>query len=219
MYKHCYLKLIVKQIIWFWLNIEVCRTHIFTLLIISLLQILTGDDNGWKLVTLDENKHGGLASPACHTILRSPYFRMVVMCTILANGITTATMSFKHDEKPRNTYINYDNYYWAEIAFTILLDLETLFKIWCLGFRSYYKHSIHKFELLLAIGTTIHIIPIFYLSGFTYFKVSTSYLWLFVFRVVSLHFIFLCSDLRFLNSAFKFRSLNYAFWTLSRWFL
>lgn len=141
------------------------------LLTILLLQILTGDDNGWKLVTLDENKHGGLASPLCHTILKSPHFRSVVMCAILANGITTATMSFKHDEKPRHTY--YDNYYWAEIVFTILLDLETLFKIWCLGFRSYYKHSIHKFELLLAIGTTIHIIPFFYLSGFTYFQVST----------------------------------------------
>ncbi|KAK2586704.1 hypothetical protein KPH14_011742 [Odynerus spinipes] len=135
----------------------------------SASQILTGDDNGWKLVTLDENKHGGLASPICHAILRSPHFRMVVMCVILANGITTATMSFKHDEKPRHTY--YDNYYYAEIAFTIFLDLETLFKIWCLGFRSYYKHSIHKFELLLAIGTTIHIIPVFYLSAFTYFQV------------------------------------------------
>ncbi|XP_046820386.1 sodium leak channel non-selective protein isoform X1 [Vespa crabro] len=135
----------------------------------SASQILTGDDNGWKLVTLDENKHGGLASPICHAILRSPHFRMVVMCIILANGITTATMSFKHDEKPRHTY--YDNYYYAEIAFTIFLDLETLFKIWCLGFRSYYKHSIHKFELLLAIGTTIHIIPVCYLSAFTYFQV------------------------------------------------
>ncbi|XP_076278980.1 sodium leak channel NALCN-like isoform X4 [Lasioglossum baleicum] len=132
-------------------------------------QTLIGDDNGWSLVTLDENKHGGLASPVCHAILRSPHFRMVVMCAILANGITTATMSFKHDEKPRHTY--YDNYYYAEIAFTIFLDLETFFKIWCLGFRSYYKHSIHKFELLLAIGTTIHIIPFFYLTGFTYFQV------------------------------------------------
>ncbi|XP_012170378.1 sodium leak channel NALCN isoform X6 [Bombus affinis] len=132
-------------------------------------QILTGDDNGWKLVTLDENKHGGLASPICHAILRSPQFRMVVMFVILANGIATATMSFKHDEKPRHMY--YDNYYYAEIAFTVFLDLETLFKIWCLGFRSYYKHSIHKFELLLAIGTTLHIIPFFYLSGFTYFQV------------------------------------------------
>lgn len=136
----------------------------------SASQILSGDDNGWKLITLDENKHGSLASPVCHAILRSPHFRMVVMCAILANGITTASMNFKHDDRPRHTY--YDNYYYAEIAFTIFLDLETLFKIWCLGFRSYYKHSIHKFELLLALGTTIHILPCFYASAFTYFQVT-----------------------------------------------
>ncbi|XP_014211525.1 sodium leak channel non-selective protein [Copidosoma floridanum] len=135
-------------------------------------QVLTGDDeHGWKLVTLDENKHlGGLAgSPLCQAILRSPQFRMVVMCAILANGITTATMNFKHDERPRHAF--YERYYYAEIVFTVLLDLETAFKICCLGFHSYYKHSIHKFELLLAVGTTIHIIPFFYLSGFTYFQV------------------------------------------------
>lgn len=80
----------------------------------SIFQILTGDDNGWKLVTLDENKHAGLASPFCHAVLRSPQFRMVVMCAILANGITTATMNFKHDERPRHTY--YDNYYYAEVS-------------------------------------------------------------------------------------------------------
>ncbi|XP_048514061.1 sodium leak channel NALCN isoform X5 [Athalia rosae] len=138
----------------------------------SASQILTGDDNGWKLVTLDENKHAGLASPSCHAVLRSPQFRTVVMFAILANGITTATMNFKHDERPRHTYYHY--YYYAEVSvivFTILLDLETLFKIWCLGFRGYYKHSIHKFELLLAVGTTLHVIPLFYLSGFTYFQV------------------------------------------------
>lgn len=58
------------------------------------------------------------------------------------------------------------------MAFTIFLNLETLFKIWCLGWRGYFKHSIHKFELLLAIGTTLHVIPALYLSGFTYFQVS-----------------------------------------------
>jgi hypothetical protein len=58
-----------------------------------------------------------------------------------------------------------------QVAFTVFLDLETLFKIWCLGFRGYFKHSIHKFELLLAIGTTLHIIPTLYLSGLTYFQV------------------------------------------------
>ncbi|XP_063985315.1 sodium leak channel NALCN isoform X1 [Diachasmimorpha longicaudata] len=142
------------------------RTHTST----SESQLLCDEANGWKLVTLDDTKHGGLAaSPLCQAILRSPQFRMIVMCAILANGLTTATMTFKHDERPRNTY--YNNYYYAEIAFTIFLDLETLFKIWCLGFRSYYKHSIHKFELLLAIGTTIHILPFCYMTAFTYFQV------------------------------------------------
>ncbi|KAK9759203.1 Ion transport protein [Popillia japonica] len=132
-------------------------------------QILTGDDRGWKLVTLDENKHGGLAPEIFYTILRSPHFRLLVMCIILANGIVTATMHFKHDERPRSVF--YEKYYYIEVGFTILLNLETIFKMWCLGWRGYWKHSIHKFELLLAIGTSIYIIPQFYMTGFTYFQV------------------------------------------------
>ncbi|XP_053950819.1 sodium leak channel NALCN isoform X1 [Anastrepha ludens] len=132
-------------------------------------QILSGNDSGWRLVTIDDNKHGGLAPETCHAILRSPYFRMWVMSVILANGIVMATMTFKHDGRPRNVF--YEKYYYIEMAFTFFLDLETLFKIYCLGWRGYYKHSIHKFELLLAVGTTIHIVPMFYLSGFTYFQV------------------------------------------------
>ncbi|XP_075155778.1 sodium leak channel non-selective protein na isoform X2 [Haematobia irritans] len=132
-------------------------------------QILSGNDQGWRLVTIDDSKHGGLAPETCHAILRSPYFRMLVMSIILANGIVTATMTFQHDGRPRHVF--YERYYYIEAAFTFLLDLETLFKIYCLGWRGYYKHSIHKFELLLAAGTTIHIVPYFYLSGFTYFQV------------------------------------------------
>ena len=89
----------------------------------------------------------------------------------MANGIVTATMRFEHDERPRHVF--YEKYYYIEIAFTLLLDLETVFKIWCLGWRNYIHHSIHKFELLLAAGTTVHLIPYFYLSPFTYFQVST----------------------------------------------
>ncbi|XP_026848294.1 sodium leak channel non-selective protein [Drosophila persimilis] len=132
-------------------------------------QILSGNDSGWRLVTIDDNKHGGLAPETCHAILRSPYFRMLVMTVILANGIVTATMTFKHDGRPRSVF--YERYYYIELVFTCLLDLETLFKIYCLGWRGYYKHSIHKFELLLAAGTTLHIVPMFYPSGLTYFQV------------------------------------------------
>ncbi|KAG4073861.1 hypothetical protein HA402_014066 [Bradysia odoriphaga] len=132
-------------------------------------QMLTGDDTCWKLITIDDSKHGGIAPDLCHAILRSPYFRMIVMTVILANGIVTASMNFKHDGRPRQVF--YEHYYYIELAFTFFLDLETLFKIYCLGWRSYQKHSIHKFELLLAIGTTLHVLPGLYLSGLTYFQV------------------------------------------------
>lgn len=135
----------------------------------STTQLLTGDDSGWRLITIDDNKHGGLAPEACHAILRSPYFRMTVMTVILANGIVTATMHFRHDGRPRQVF--YEHYYYIELIFTFFLDMETVFKIYCLGWRGYYKHSIHKFELLLAIGTTLHVIPGLYLSGLTYFQV------------------------------------------------
>lgn len=81
--------------------------------LIFSLQILTGDDNGWKLVTLDDNKDNGLAPPICQTILRSASFRLLMMGIILANGVVTATMHFKHDERPREIF--YENYYYVEV--------------------------------------------------------------------------------------------------------
>lgn len=68
-------------------------------------------------------------------------------------------------------YLFTDQLLFPQLCFTIFLNLESLFKIWCLGFRTYFKQSIHKFELLLAIGSTLHIIPYLYLSGFAYFQV------------------------------------------------
>lgn len=129
-------------------------------------QILSGDDTGWKLITIDENKHG---ISECHFVLKSPTFRLLVMSVILANGIVTATLSFEHDGRPRAVF--YEKYYYIEIGFTCFFFLETLFKLYCLTWRGYIKHSIHKFELLLTIMTTLHIIPYFNLSALTYFQV------------------------------------------------
>ncbi|XP_066250989.1 sodium leak channel NALCN isoform X4 [Euwallacea similis] len=135
----------------------------------SASQILVGDDRGWKLVTLDDNKHGSTAPDFCQKILQSPYFRSLVMGVILANAVVTASMRFKHDKTPREVF--YEKYYFLELGFTVLFNLEAIFKIWCLGWRGYWKHSIHKFELLCAMGTTIHVIPGFYMTGFTFFQV------------------------------------------------
>ncbi len=49
--------------------------------------------------------------------------------------------------------------------------MEALFKMFSLGFKNYIRRSIFKFELVLAIGTTLHCIPQLYRSAFTYFQV------------------------------------------------
>ena len=59
-----------------------------------------------------------------------------------------------------------------QVVYTVLFDLEAMFKIWCLGFHGYVKRSLHKYELVLAIGTTLHLIPNFYRTQMTYFQVS-----------------------------------------------
>ena len=69
-------------------------------------------------MTLDENKFSGLAPPVCQTILRSASFRLLMMGVILANGIVTATMHFKHDGRPRHVF--YEKYYYIEVTNDLL---------------------------------------------------------------------------------------------------
>lgn len=78
-----------------------------------LFQILISDENGWRLVTPEQNKHRTLASPLGHKILNSAWFRLLVMCIILSNGIAMATMNFKHDGRQRQEF--YQKYYYIEV--------------------------------------------------------------------------------------------------------
>ncbi|XP_046577854.1 LOW QUALITY PROTEIN: sodium leak channel non-selective protein-like [Haliotis rubra] len=132
-------------------------------------QVITTDGTVWKLVILDENKSQGLAPPVFQQVIRSNLFHTFILLLVLASAITEASLHFDH--RTKNPDDKLDGFYYAEVVFTLLFDLEALFKIWCLGFVGYLKRSLHKFELLLAIGTTIHIIPDCYRSQFTYFQV------------------------------------------------
>lgn len=134
-------------------------------------QVLRGDDNGWKLIEVDENQSTGRfrAPRFLVQFVQSAAFQVIIMLAILLNAIVAASVSFKHDGRPRESF--YRHYYYAEIGFTLFFDLELLIKMWCYGFRNFYKRSLHKFELLLAVGTTLHIIPDLFLSMFDYFQV------------------------------------------------
>ncbi|RMC06780.1 hypothetical protein DUI87_16226 [Hirundo rustica rustica] len=100
-------------------------------------------------------------------MMRSSVFHMFILSMVAVDVIVAASNYYKGEHFKRQ----YDEFYLAEVAFTVLFDLEALLKIWCLGFTGYISSSLHKFELLLVIGTTLHIYPDLYHSQFTYFQV------------------------------------------------
>ncbi|MGH0143002.1 UNVERIFIED_CONTAM: hypothetical protein FKN15_037422 [Acipenser sinensis] len=99
--------------------------------------------------------------------MRSSVFHMFILTMVAVDVIVAASNYYKGENYLRH----YDEFYLAEVAFTILFDLEALLKIWCLGFTGYISSSLHKFESLLVVGTTLHIYPDLYHSQFTYFQV------------------------------------------------
>uniref|UniRef100_A0A672SP91 Sodium leak channel non-selective protein n=1 Tax=Sinocyclocheilus grahami TaxID=75366 RepID=A0A672SP91_SINGR len=122
---------------------------------------------GWQLVAVDVNKPHGRAPACLQQLIRSSVFHMFILSMVAVDVIVAASNYHRgEDHKLTN-----DEFYLAEVAFTVLFDLEALLKIWCLGFTGYISSSLHKFESLLVVGTTLHIYPDLYHSQFTYFQV------------------------------------------------
>lgn len=133
-------------------------------------RILRGDDDGWKLVEMDESQSTTHWVPQyAKKFLNSATFQVIVLMAILSNAFLSASIKFKHDGRTRESF--YSHIYWWEVGFTIFFDIETLFKIACLGFNCYWTRTSHRFEFLLAIGTTINIIPSLFMSELTDFQV------------------------------------------------
>ncbi|QQP31704.1 Sodium leak channel non-selective protein [Caligus rogercresseyi] len=136
-------------------------------------QVLEGDQKAWKLVTVQENTHEGYAPEIFLKILRSPAYHIFVMLITLANAVVTASISFQHtrDQRPREHFFAKQKL--LEFGFTLFYDLEVLFKVFCFSFKGYIQRTIHKFEFLLAICTTIHMLPIkgLFLSWISIFQV------------------------------------------------
>uniref|UniRef100_A0A3Q4GEJ4 Sodium leak channel NALCN n=1 Tax=Neolamprologus brichardi TaxID=32507 RepID=A0A3Q4GEJ4_NEOBR len=122
---------------------------------------------GWQLVAVDVNKPHGRAPACLQQMMRSSVFHMFILSMVAVDVIVAASNYYKGENHRRH----YDEFYLAEVAFTVLFDLEALLKIWCLGFTGYISSSLHKFESLLVVGTTLHIYPDLYHSQFTYFQV------------------------------------------------
>lgn len=133
-------------------------------------RVLKGDDSGWKLVEIDESQSTTHWVPQyAKKFLNSAAFQVIVLLAIVSNASLLASIKFEHDDRPREAF--YNHIYWWEVGFTIFFNIETLFKIACLGFSCYWTRTSHRFELFLAIGCTINIIPPLFMSELTDFQV------------------------------------------------
>lgn len=133
-------------------------------------RVLKGDDDGWKLVEVDESQSTTHWVPQyAKKFLESGAFQVIVLLAIVSNATLLASIKFEHDGRAREAF--YNHIYWWEVGFTIFFNIETLFKIACLGFNCYWARTSHRFELFLAIGCTLNIIPALFMSELTDFQV------------------------------------------------
>ncbi|XP_075245968.1 sodium leak channel NALCN-like isoform X2 [Convolutriloba macropyga] len=124
----------------------------------------------WEIVTVDENKRRGLAPEICLRIAQSSAFHLTALMLVLADAMIAASKHYTLADEERIERYNHILYY-SQIMFTVLFDLEALFKIFCLGYAAYIERGLHKFEFLVAVGSTIRLIPSCYETQFTYFQV------------------------------------------------
>lgn len=133
-------------------------------------KVLKGDDRGWKLVEVDESQSTSRWVPQyAKRFLNSASFQVIVLLAIVGNVAMSASIKFEHDGRPREEF--YKHIYWFEVGFTIFFNIEAAYKIACLGFSCYLTRTSHRFELFLAIGCTIHIIPSLFMTELADFPV------------------------------------------------
>ncbi|XP_071839372.1 sodium leak channel NALCN-like isoform X2 [Apostichopus japonicus] len=134
----------------------------------------------WKLMPIGEGKRAKVVTPPCFlAILESRAFHVIILLVVVLDAILMSTDNmFFTEEYNTGRWLAYQLFLRvAQIAFTLLFDLEVLFKVSCLGFRGFIKRSLHKFDLFLAIGNTIRVIfyPDLKAGQFCYFQVLRTF--------------------------------------------
>ena len=112
-------------------------------------EIIQDDGTGWHLVAIKEEWTKTKAFNRARQFLTSKYFRYMIWTLLALDAILQAVL-LPHIR--RNLHL----------VFTIIFDLETLFKIWCVGIKSYWKIPVYRFEAFLAVGSTLCIPAVTY---------------------------------------------------------
>ncbi|KAI6235562.1 Sodium leak channel non-selective protein [Aphelenchoides besseyi] len=125
--------------------------------------------DGWKLSAVDSDIELSNTPRLLSYFVRSTSFQIGVMFLVLLNALVNASFVHYHD---RSDDERKQIYYFVEVGFTILFNIECLLKLIALSWSGYIKRGAFKFELILCVGSTFNIVPVLYGTHiFTYFQV------------------------------------------------
>lgn len=114
-------------------------------------EIIQDDGTGWRLVAIKEEWTKTKAFNRARQFLTSKYFRYMIWI-LLALDALLQTIPYLSALIRRNLHL----------VFTVIFDIESCFKIWCVGIKSYWKIPVYRFELFLAVGSTLCVWPVVY---------------------------------------------------------
>jgi hypothetical protein len=105
-------------------------------------EIIQDDGTGWHLVAIKEEWTKTKAFNRARRFLTSKYFRYMIWILLTVDALLQASL----DPLIRR---------YLHLVFTVIFDIESCFKIWCVGIKSYWKIPVYRFELFLAVGSTL----------------------------------------------------------------
>ncbi|KRX25337.1 Sodium leak channel non-selective protein [Trichinella nelsoni] len=136
---------------------------------VEIRQILEKKEESWRLIAMDAKQSKGWAPKICQDFYSSTVFQITIMILVLSNAFIHASFVHRHDG---TDWFRKEIYYYIECGFTLIFNLECLFKVWCLSWKGYISRGLHKFEFILCVGSTLNIIkPLYDRNVFTYCQV------------------------------------------------
>ncbi|KAL1285542.1 Sodium leak channel NALCN [Trichinella pseudospiralis] len=136
---------------------------------VEIRQILEKKEESWRLIAMDAKQSKGWAPKICQDFYSSTVFQIIIMILVLSNAFIHASFVHRHDG---TDWFRKQIYYYIECGFTLIFNLECLFKVWCLSWKGYISRGLHKFEFILCVGSTLNIIkPLYDMNVFTYCQV------------------------------------------------
>lgn len=120
-------------------------------------------DKNWNLIEVHESefkRHYVLRK--LNQLFQSTFYNYIVLTQIICESIVISSIDFND-----SSGLHKEFQFFAEIILTFLFVADVLLKMLTYGYKSYLRESIHKFELVLAIGCLVNLVPS--INHFAYF--------------------------------------------------